>query len=154
MAYENAHDVRPRGLGEFGFQGPLRGEFVEGDRFFKLSESLVYQSTKGWHTRDGGAVQLFVVEAGFVCDLETIPHWALPFTVSAKAGVLHDDLYASGLLYRDGADDVYFEALGFQHVSDWRRYVRWVGVRVGGWHAWRHYRAGEKSFLADGGSDF
>lgn len=135
-----------RSLGAEGFQGPLRGEFVDGDRFFKLTAPLIYQSSKGWLTRDGGAVQLFVVKEGEVCDLESFPKWAMPFTTSAKCGVFHDDLYKSGLLYRDEADGVYFESLGFQGVADWRRYARWMGVRVGGWYAWHGYRANERGF--------
>jgi hypothetical protein len=152
-AFENCHDPTPRGLGEPGFQGPLCGEFVDGERFFKLSKPLVYQSTKGWLTRDGGAVQLFVVEAGFVCDLESIPRWAMPFTASAKSGTLHDCLYQTGLLYREEADGVYHEALGFQRVADWRRRLRWCGVRVGGWHAWRRYRADDPRLMSHGGAD-
>lgn len=124
-----------------GFQGPLVGEFVDGDRFFKLSSPLIYQSNKGWPHRDGqGATQVFVVEAGFVCDLESIPRWAMPFTASAKCGVLHDMLYDKGLLSRADADAVYFEALNYQLVAEWRCWARWTGVRLGGWWPWRRYR--------------
>jgi hypothetical protein len=140
-------------LGLPGFQGPLAGQFIDGDRFFQLSAPLVYQSARSWPTRPEGARQLFVVETGFVCDLESIPRWAMPFTVSAKCGTLHDWAYTTGAVPRDAADGLYFEALRFQNVPLPRAYARWAGVRAGGWYAWRGYRAREKHYMSHGGVD-
>jgi hypothetical protein len=143
-------------LGNPGFQGPLRGEFIDGDRFFQLTAPLIYQSAKGWPLRNGtGSQRLFIIPEGRITDLETFPKVALPFTVSAKCGVLHDEAFKEGWLSWWNSNFLYYEALGFQNVAEWRRNARWAGVTVGSYGVWHRYRAAEKtkSFLANGGAD-
>lgn len=77
-------------------------------------------------------------ERPFWCDLES---WDLAeWYRTGLAGILHDWLFRTGHVDRATADALYHEALIALGLSRWRAFVRWAGVRVGGWSAWRKHR--------------
>lgn len=82
------------------------------------------------------AKRLITVPAGFQTDLASVPrlpvvYWLAGGT-SAKAAVVHDFLYSTGLVPRQLADEVLREASEVTGVPAWRRWIMWAGVRLGG----------------------
>lgn len=95
------------------------------------------------------------VERGFITDFASIPRplWPVigqPAGEYGKAAVVHDWLYRKRMWLRsDGtvqycsrkwADDIFYEGMEVLGVKRWKRVVMWLGVRLGGWFAWRRYR--------------
>lgn len=123
------------------FLSPLRVEDLSDDRGpkFVLLFPLVYQSDVLGFT--------VTVATGFVTDLASIPRglWNILPPVGAydRAAVVHDVLYQQPPLGLDRAlaDAVLKEAMAVCHVSRWRRWLIWSGVRVGGWTVWHRYRS-------------
>ena len=83
--------------------------------------------------------------AGFVTDLASVPRWPFVYLLTGDtaraAAVVHDYLYQTHLVARDLADQVFYQAAGapgpgIDPEPDWRRVLLWVGVRVGGCHAY------------------
>lgn len=65
---------------------------------------------------------------------------------SKRAACVHDWLYrhksytnplGTFPVTRAQADSVYYELLKLKGVATWRAYVRWLGVRAGGWTSWK-----------------
>ena len=90
----------------------------------------------------------YTVPIGFVTDGASIPSplWPIlgnPFEEFAESAVLHDYLYRIGKTTRARADYLLYEAMGVQkiHVTKWKRWLIYLGVRLGGWLPWSKYRA-------------
>jgi len=86
----------------------------------------------------------FVVPAGWITDLTSIPWW-VPFVhregLHTPASVLHDFLYAKpGHRKRSAVDELYLYAMKDNGVRRITRMAIYRGVRLGGWKAWRRYR--------------
>ena len=83
------------------------------------------------------------VPAGFVTDFASIPRllWRLlpPTGRYTRASVVHDLLYRTpGLCTRAQADAVLYEAMKYPcKVGFFTRWTIWLGVRVGGWAAFK-----------------
>lgn len=94
----------------------------------KLTKPLVYA--------DG-----FVIPAGFVSDGCSMPPllWSLlghPFYYRfLKEAIRHDWYYKTQCVSRRAADRWFFRALDKPWLRV-RRYLIYIGVRVGGWYAW------------------
>ena len=97
------------------------------------------------------------VPAGFVSDFASVPRWltltyALVGGRAKRAGVVHDWLYTVGGLTpaptdrvtQRQADDAFAEAIraSGQPQPGSRRlaWPMWLGLRLGGWVAWRAHR--------------
>lgn len=110
----------------------VRGRTRDGRTLWRLDSELVYESDI--------AQQTFVVPAGFVTDLASVPRMPVLFLLfgaaSEEAAALHDWLYTAKQVNRAKADAVFREACGVTNVPGWRRLGQWVGVRIGGWRAW------------------
>lgn len=57
------------------------------------------------------------------------------------AAVVHDWLYASGMVSRRQADAIYREAMDSLGVNPVTRWTYWTAVRAFGWRPWRTHRA-------------
>lgn len=82
-----------------------------------------------------------IVEAGFVCDLNSIPRpvWFVSTPADwTEAGVVHDYLYAKGVP-RDKADKVYREILEALGMGKFRRGARYWALRVFGGGPYRSH---------------
>ena len=119
-----------------GFASRLRCEDLPGDSR-RLLARLVYHAAGGVS---------YVVPEGFVSDGASIPRllwtllghpWAEPH---GRAAVLHDWLYATGLVTRARADALFLESLQALEVGRVKRWTLCAGVRAGGWLAWRRHR--------------
>ena len=106
-------------------------------RTWKLHEEFTY-------TTDAGAV--IHVPVGFITDLASVPRllwWVVPpFGKYLPAALIHDKLYAdhrAGLHHcsRAYCDAVLLEAMRDCGCSAWCANTIWIGVRLGGWVAWR-----------------
>lgn len=58
---------------------------------------------------------------------------------------IHDELYRSGIVTRRTADRIFLEAMKSRGKGLFVRWGMYLGVRLGGWIAWRKYRAAEKN---------
>ena len=97
------------------------------------------------------------VPAGTVTDRETVPRWlpliyAIFSGTASRSGVIHDRLYQCHKVEdlevsRKLADAVYYEANGLDQNPGWKRWLKWLGLRIGGGTA---YRTGPDRFQARG----
>jgi len=93
---------------------------------------------------------LFIrVPKGFITDFASVPRifWPIlpPWDKYGKAAVLHDYLYHSHRFIRLLCDAIFFEAMGVLGVSWWKRWVLYLGVRIGGWVPFYKRRHNEKT---------
>jgi hypothetical protein len=91
-----------------------------------------------------------VVPAGYATDLASVPR--IPFVYSRYGNtavvpaIIHDWLYENTdhTYSRKQADQVFLEAMSL--IKDppraTQRQMMYLGVRIGGWRAWRNYRNG------------
>ncbi len=100
---------------------------TDGPVRFRLLADLVYQ----------GRDERFVVPAGFVTDLASVPEaltWLTPrYGVHTRAAVLHDLLTErarSGSFSRRDADGLFRRVLGELGVGLVRRWMMWAAVRT------------------------
>lgn len=98
------------------------------DGLWRLTAPLVYQSDV--------AKMTFTVPAGFVTDLASVPRIPIAYLLaggtSNEASVVHDFIYSTHPVPRNIADAVLREASAVTGVPAWRRWLMWVGVRIGG----------------------
>lgn len=83
------------------------------------------------------------VPAGFATDLASVPRilWrVIPPWTANRCAVLHDFLYYTGSLTRAECDIEFYRAMEAEEISGWRALAMWLGVRIGGWVAWRNHR--------------
>lgn len=80
--------------------------------------------------------RVVIVPTGFVTDGPSVPRGPVIYLlfggVGDEAAVVHDYLYATGLVPRKVADEVYAEALKACGVPAWRRGPMWAAVRLFG----------------------
>mgnify|MGYP003650434806 FL=1 len=87
----------------------------------------------------------YVVPKGFVTDLSTIPpifRFLVRFNKVDVAGTLHDRLYQTGEVSRIKADAIWRQVAqsGEASANPFQSWTGWLGIRLGGWKAWRKYR--------------
>ena len=91
-----------------------------------LLEDLVYE----------GNTQEFVVPAGFITDLASIPSIFRPlFSVHgkhSKAAVVHDFHYITQTISKQDADGLFRRMMKELGVGQTRRLLMWIAVRIGG----------------------
>jgi len=137
-----------------GFLSPLRIEEIPGDdQHWRLLEPCIY------HLGEPDGQEWVEVPVGFVTDFGSIPRlfWNLPdlspFGKFRRGYVVHDKLYIAPVIRtltsarattRAEADAILREALQVLGASWATRHLIYCGVRVGGWVAWRRYRAAEQ----------
>jgi len=118
------------------FLSPVRLEALPGGSRWKLHEPLEYRTPAG---------EALTVPADFVTDLASVPRglWNLfpPWDEYGPAAILHDWLYSKGERPRKAVDGIFLAAMKELGVSWWRRWAVYLGVRAGGWLAWKKHRA-------------
>ncbi len=106
------------------------------DGSLELDAPLLYVDAAG---------RLWVVPKGFRTDLASVPR-AVPGVLrlffrgplqTAWAAILHDWLYRMKEVARRIADAMFYEALRATGESTVGAWMMWLGVRSGGWWAWR-----------------
>lgn len=106
----------------------------------ELYMPLVYRSDK--------LGREIVVPAGFETDFASIPrffHRLIPKNgLYDKAAVIHDYLYSTGVVAKQDADLVFFEAMLVLGVPSWKRNVMYLAVHWFGWMAWNNHRRNRK----------
>jgi len=86
------------------------------------------------------------VPRGFVTDYSSIP-WIFRFIVRWSkvdiAGVVHDWLYYTGRCSQAEADRLWrlIARAGKHRANRLQAWLCWIGLRLGGWWAWRRHRA-------------
>ena len=91
------------------------------------------------------ALGLVVVPENFHSDGASMPRlfWRLighPFQMQyLREAILHDWLYRTQPCSRALADRIFYELLAGK-VKPWRRRLIYLGLRLGGWVAWRQNR--------------
>jgi hypothetical protein len=126
----------------------LEAAFLTNPRFEDVSEGGVTQKLKLLdELRVFSAVlnDFIHIPAGFVFE-ESIPSFLFSFSrprgESKRAACIHDWLYIYNSYTNPGgtfpvtrsqADNVYYEFLRAKGVKPIRAYMRWLGVRLGGW---------------------
>lgn len=91
------------------------------------------------------AIGLITVPADFHSDGASMPRlfWRLighPFQMQyLREAILHDWLYRNQPCSRALADRIFYELLAGK-VKPWRRRLIYLGLRLGGWVAWRQNR--------------
>lgn len=136
----------------FGCAQPLRRQCTRPgfdglpDVRFLPDGRLETQTTITYYAADGRA---FHIPAGVATDLASVPR-GLPGVFrmlfrselhTASAAILHDRLYYTGEVSRAEADALFYEALRATHESRVGAWAMWLGVRSGGWNAWRKHRS-------------
>lgn len=112
---------------------------IDGTEYWMLEAPLVFYSKVLNET--------IWIPAGFVYDGHSIPRWLklvpiLSFFLKDKiafpgSAALHDFGYRYKLWPRKAVDRLYLEALKAEKAGRLRRVARYLGVRVGGWWAYR-----------------
>ena len=124
-----------------GFHGVLDTVQLDDGRM-ELQAPLIYWSLDR---------RSFIIPVGFRTDFDSTPLWIPGFVRvlfraqlrNAKASTLHDFLYLTQQTDRADADALFAEALELEGESAFGSTVMWVGVRAGGWLAWRRHSRGQ-----------
>ena len=108
-----------------------------------------YRTTDPWTVRSDRYSMTITIPGGFVFDGDSVPRLPIIYMLAkGRAGLrapcLHDWLYAHAWrgTTRRMADAMYWDAMRAWGVGWWWAVVHYVGVRLGGWVAWRRYRRG------------
>lgn len=85
-----------------------------------------------------------LVPKGFTTDLASTPRIAWTFFPPSgrykTAAIVHDWLYYSGLVSQKQSDDIFLYIMRSFKVNPLTRFCMWLGVRLGGWLAFRKHR--------------
>jgi len=110
-----------------------------------------------WYESDLLGGRTVKVPTGFVTDRESVPRWlplayALFSGTASRAGVIHDWIYQIHRVQdlevsRRLADAVYYEANALDQNPGWKRWLKWLGLRIGGGSS---YASGPERFRANG----
>jgi hypothetical protein len=110
-----------------GFYNNLDVTEVSRDKW-RLDSALRYQSN--------AIGDVVTVPAGFVTDFATVPRLPVVYLMfdgyGDRAAVVHDYLYRSGDHPRSTCDQVFYESLLADGVSNWRAGLMYAAVRVFG----------------------
>jgi len=108
-----------------------------------------YEVLAPWTVRSERYDTIITVPAGFVFDGDSVPRLPLVYMIAkGRAGLrapcLHDYLYAHARrgTSRREADIMYWDAMRAWGVGWLWAVVHFLGVRLGGWVAWRRHRRG------------
>ena len=105
-----------------------------GGKWWELTQEFQY-----FHPTEG----VFKTPKGRRTDLDSVPRipgvYALVKGRAKKSAGVHDELYLNQERRR-WADQIFWDAMGHEGVPDRYRWPIWLGVRSGGWLAYRRKR--------------
>ena len=100
--------------------------------------------------------QHYFVQRGTIWDGQSVPRWLWPVAgspfdpLSMPASLIHDELYRLGRYFDESgtgqpisrlrADGIFYDLCIIYGVPIWAAYKKYLGLRVGGWVAWRRHR--------------
>lgn len=117
------------------FLSPLEVEAITDSRW-RLLAPLIY---------DSALIGIVTAPKSFITDFASVPRVPFIFDVlgdiAHRSAVIHDYLYSTGQVNRYVADKVLLEAMKLDGIPLWKRYQIFIGVRIGGWKAWREHRS-------------
>jgi Protein of unknown function (DUF1353) len=91
------------------------------------------------------------VPVGFITDFASIPRifWTIvsPIDEYAKAAVIHDYLYYTGMFSKAESDLIFKEAMKVLDVKEWKIFCIYNAVKYFGWLAWWKHRREENKIL-------
>lgn len=109
------------------------------DKTCLLISPLVYQSELLNKT--------VTIPTGFKTDFASVPRVPIAYWFygnrAHRESVLHDYLYFLGDTSRGAADKVFLEAMKARNKNILVRWPIFLGVRIGGWVAWKSHRKRE-----------
>jgi len=118
-----------------GVNGAMQFELMPNGRSARLINEFVVKISEKITIR---------IPAGFVTDFASVPRffWRIvpPWGRYSPAAVVHDYLYASGMVKRAEADRIFLRLMKKLGVPYWKRHVMYLGVRAGGRKAWNEHR--------------
>lgn len=118
-------------------------KFVTHLKYEEIPDSNIIRLTAPFAYYSPILCRLITIPEGFECDRESIPR--IPFVymflgnTSAEAGVIHDYLYrkdSEPIVSRSIADDIYYEASCLDGNFRIQAWLKWAGVRVGGFSSY------------------
>lgn len=114
-----------------------------------------YKLVRPYLHKIGPHVGILVPE-GFVTDFASVPRilWSLFPTTGeySSAALVHDYLYGSHNLSRFLADAIFRAIMRQQGVPLWKCMAMYLGVRIGGYFAWKNNQSEpQRKFVADVG---
>lgn len=124
------------------FKHPLRVEFKRRDIGAYVLDSLCSYTTAK-NGVFGERQRVFFIPERLYTDFASVPRicWAVvcPIGRHTRSAVLHDYLYASQVVTRKEADDIFFEAMVTDGCTAFEIIVMWGAVRLFGWSAWNKH---------------
>ena len=118
---------------ESKFLSNLSVELLADKNLWKLTEDLVYQS-KILNKR-------ITVKKGFISDFASVPRIPIIYALYGdkvhRESVIHDYLYRIKKYSRCAADRVFLEAMKARKKRFYIRWIMFLGVRLGGYFAFR-----------------
>lgn len=100
----------------------------------------------GWYvTVRSQLIRGIVIPRGFACDGASVPpsvRWLCGDPIEGpnrRAGLLHDYLYATGLVPRSKADDLFYRELISGGAPTWKALLMYRAVRLFGGSHWRAF---------------
>jgi hypothetical protein len=88
--------------------------------------------------------QIIKVPIGFINDIASVPRifWSIlsPIDEYAKAAVIHDYLYSTGIVSKTEADNIFREAMEVLNTPKWKIACVYWAVRLFGFFAWYRSR--------------
>lgn len=103
-------------------------------RYWRVERAFDY------HVGVEGSGEVISVPRGFLTDFASVPRvfWVIipPDGSYSQGAVLHDYMYTKHLYKRKECDRIFYEAMGVLKVPQWKRWLMWKCVRLGGWYGW------------------
>jgi len=119
------------------FLDPVDLEALQDGDHWKTLDEIVYITDSN---------ERIEVPVGFITDLASVPRvfWSIlpPFGRYDGAAIVHDYLYSIQIFTRSRSDAILLEAMKSEGVGWLTRWTIYLGVRVGGWVAWKGHQHG------------
>lgn len=118
---------------------PIVLEWAGGDAPWLIHSPITFQDD----------ICILEVPRGFKTDLASVPRflWSIipPYGKYTQAAIVHDYLYATGLVSRVRADAIFLSIMRARNVPLWKRTLMYLAVRAFGWRSFKAVALHEKT---------